>query len=152
MPRRFLKSQGETEVALFKKFNVPIKVNSENQFKLGNAQPPPPLGTKRKPVFIPKPLHDPMGEYAIVLYDPTVDVIPELKEEDDKLAAAAEEERLKKEEEERLKALERPAKRHKTHRSLADILGIPKDPNEDQSKKYPNILGPKVVLWLMKWG
>lgn len=148
MPRRFLNSQGKTEVTLFKRFNVPIKVNSENQFRLENAQPPPPLGTKRKPVFIPKPLHDPMGEYAIVLYDPTVDVIPEIKEEDDKLAAAAEEERLKREEEEKQKALERPSKRQKTHKSLAEILGIPKDPNEDQSKKYPNVpvvIDPKLA-------
>ena len=39
---------------------------------------------RRGATFVVKPLHDPTGEFAIVLYDPTIDNKPEPKIETDK--------------------------------------------------------------------
>ena len=36
----------------------------------------PSLGMLRPANFVPRPLHDPAGEFAIVLYDPTIDDEP----------------------------------------------------------------------------
>ncbi|QWU87564.1 hypothetical protein CA3LBN_001829 [Candidozyma haemuli] len=44
------------------------------------GQAPPPLGTRRKIHVPPRPLHDPTSEFAIVLYDPTVDRFPQNEE------------------------------------------------------------------------
>lgn len=42
---------------------------------------PPALGMTRKKDWVPRPLHDPCGEFAIVLYDPTVEPIAEAEEQ-----------------------------------------------------------------------
>ncbi|KAK9475330.1 DNA repair protein [Dipodascopsis tothii] len=52
-----------------KKFTVPLKDRSDEMAR----RPPPSLGMLRPATFVPRPLHDPAGEFAIVLFDPTVD-------------------------------------------------------------------------------
>src|SRR6202012_5946623 len=76
-------------------------------------KPPPLLGLRQGAVFVARPLHDPSGEFAIVLYDPTVDDKP-------KLQPATEE--VKKNAEEKSAKLDAPL----VHKSLAEILGIKK--------------------------
>jgi DNA repair and recombination protein RAD54 and RAD54-like protein len=78
-------------------------------------------------VFIAKPLHDPSGEFAIVLYDPTIDDKPPPTETDEKT-----------EEEEKPK-LDVPI----MHRSLADILGLKK--KVEEHKKIPVVIDPRLT-------
>lgn len=112
-----------TEEKFRKSFTVPYaKGNTKkDEFK----GPPPALGTRRNVVLPPRALHDPMSEFAIVLYDPTVDVIPSI--EDDKPLSEGETEKD-----------EKPSKRRKVHKSLAEMLGIVTNPEEAMAK-YPNV-------------
>ncbi len=90
-------------------------------------RPAPTLGMRTGAVFIAKPLHDPSGEFAIVLYDPTIDDKPVTNEET-----------VKKSEEEKLK-LDVPI----MHKSLADILGLKKQ--VDDHPKIPVVLDPRLA-------
>jgi DNA repair and recombination protein RAD54 and RAD54-like protein len=56
-----------------KEFIVPVKENGAIERRVGNA---PSLGMLRPANFVARPLHDPAGEFAIVLYDPTIDDEP----------------------------------------------------------------------------
>lgn len=72
----------DNQVALQKlgqKFCIPFKNKSLSM----NRPPPPLLGFKRQPIIAPRPLHDPTDEFAIVLYDPTIDVIADEEHEDE---------------------------------------------------------------------
>jgi DNA repair and recombination RAD54-like protein len=88
------------------------------------SRPAPTLGMRKGATFVVKPLHDPSGEFAIVLYDPTID---------DKQA-------------------EQPAEALKQtkdivplmHRSLADILGIKKEVVGDRPK-VPVVIDPRLA-------
>ncbi|ODQ79470.1 hypothetical protein BABINDRAFT_8400 [Babjeviella inositovora NRRL Y-12698] len=131
LSRRLLGETGaNAELKLMKSFAVPLSKDKRDEG--GYKPPPPPLGTRRMPVLVPRALHDPTGEFAIVLYDPTVDVIPQLEEE--------------KKEETPEEETEQAVKRHKTHKSLAEILGINTDPND--MSKHPNVpvvIDPKLA-------
>lgn len=108
------------------RFAVPfINKNSPNY---NPGRPAPTLGMRRGATFVVKPLHDPSGEFAIVLYDPTVDDRPiaELDQE------GAQEDQEK-------KKLDEPI----VHKSLADILGIKKDVEE--RPKVPVVIDPRLA-------
>jgi len=63
----------ESGEAFRRAFSVPVKENNglfTVEKRIGYA---PSLGMLRPVNFVPRPLHDPAGEFAIVLYDPTVD-------------------------------------------------------------------------------
>lgn len=143
-PRNFIGSMERTHQTLTSRFSVPFKEkNDELMFRY--SRPPPPLGNKKRVYFPPKPLHDPMGEYAIVLYDPTVDVIPELKEEEEK---ALQEEKAM-EELKKLQASKEPPKMTppaSKHKTINEMLGI--RPDNDQTIKFPNVpvvIDPKLA-------
>ncbi|GAA5851750.1 hypothetical protein JCM9279_004393 [Rhodotorula babjevae] len=74
-----------------------------------------PLGTRASGDFLPTPLHDPLREHAIVLWDPTVDD-REAERERARLAAEKEAQDALDDDDEKA--------RKQVHRSLADILGI----------------------------
>jgi len=63
----------ESEEILRKTFIVPAKENNGMAARVGCA---PSLGMLRPANFVPRPLHDPAGEFSIVLYDPTIDDEP----------------------------------------------------------------------------
>lgn len=101
------------------------------------------LGVRRAGEMIPRPLHDPLEDHAIVLWDPTVDdkeaerelerqrLEKEAREQDEdgKLAAADEEEK----------------ERRKVHRSLAEMLGIVTvDKDKKRMVKVPVVIDPRV--------
>jgi DNA repair and recombination RAD54-like protein len=91
--------------ALFKqKFSVPL-LNKDTGAYNAN-RPAPLLGMRLGTVFVARPLHDPSGEFAIVLYDPTVDDKPAPKEEVEPKLSQQDK-----------KELEAPL----VHKSLADI-------------------------------
>ncbi|KAK9446617.1 P-loop containing nucleoside triphosphate hydrolase protein [Limtongia smithiae] len=103
----------DPNIVFTQRFTVPTKnKNPEHTYR-----PPPALGMVRRVNFVPKALHDPAGEFAIVLYDPTIsqndaDADTEAKEE----------------------AAELP--KHSTvHKSLAEMLGL----NKDEAGTQPNV-------------
>lgn len=113
--------------ALFRqRFAVPL-INKESG-AYNPSRPAPTLGMRTGAVFIAKPLHDPSGEFAIVLYDPTVDDKPITMETVEKVDG--EEEKPK---------LDIPL----MHKSLADILGLKK--KVDDKPKIPVVIDPKLA-------
>ncbi len=108
------------------RFAVPLvnkDVGGYNSFR-----PAPTLGMRKGAVFVAKPLHDPSGEFAIVLFDPTIDDKPTTSEEMVKMS----------QEEEKPK-LDVPI----MHRSLADILGLKKE--VDDHPKVPVVIDPRLA-------
>lgn len=123
-PRRL--EQGET-----KPFVLPLKDKSQ----IVNM-PPPPLGTKPRVVIPPRPLHDPLSEFAIVLYDPTVD-----RFEDEEVEAINSQD-AQQQQQDNEEQQHNPRKR--VHKSLAEILGI----TVEKDVKYPDVpvvIDPKLA-------
>lgn len=107
-----------------KRFAVPL-INKDSTAYNPN-RPPPTLGLRTGAVFVAKPLHDPSGEFAIVLYDPTID-------EKEKIEEAPKEgapEPVK---------IDAPV----VHKSLAEILGI-KKVVEGERPRVPVVIDPKL--------
>lgn len=143
-PRNALGVLDQNQMKLNSRFVVPMKVKGEDF----GRKPPPPLGNRKKMFFPPKPLYDPFDELAIVLYDPTIDVIPDLMEEEEKEAAelAAQKKGTISpaaelaEPEQPIELVQRPSRfRLPTNTSLNELLGISTDPNEDPMAKFPNV-------------
>lgn len=144
LPRSVFNSDSvvNTEKKFKRSFTIPFSRDSEKREEFENTSrgPPPPLGTRRKMILPPRALHDPTSEFAIVLYDPTVDVIPKIEEEVKEATPNPENDEVQEEE-------QPPAKRRKTHKSLAEMLGICKNPDEVASK-YPDVpvvIDPKLA-------
>ncbi|CAD6564662.1 MAG: DNA-dependent ATPase protein rad54 [Alectoria sarmentosa] len=91
-------------------------------------RPAPTLGMRKGAVFVAKPLHDPSGEFAIVLFDPTIDDKPITIEEE-----------VKQSQDENIPKLDVPI----MHRSLADILGLKKEVEENP--KVPVVIDPRLA-------
>lgn len=129
--RRRTVTEGTYVEVVNKKFTVPVK-GYENA-----GRPPPSLGTRPQATFVPKPLHDPCGEFAIVLYDPTIDKDPSVE--------TMQEEPM--EEPPLLSPPPTARSSQRTQKTIAEILGI--DPTGDaKKKKYPNVpvvIDPKLA-------
>ena len=117
----------DKETTFRKRFAVPL-IN-KNAGGYNPNRPPPTLGLRRGAVFVAKPLHDPSGEFAIVLYDPTIDEKPQTIEEANKGEGV-----------ETLPKLDAPI----VHKSLADILGI-KKVVQGERPKVPVVIDPKLA-------
>ena len=91
-------------------------------------RPAPTLGMRKGAVFVAKPLHDPSGEFAIVLFDPTIHGKPTTVEEE-----------VKQSQDENIPKLDVPI----MHKSLADILGL-KMVVEDHPK-VPVVIDPRLA-------
>lgn len=111
-----------------KAFSVPF-ANKEAAGYNPN-RPPPTLGLRQGATFIAKPLHDPCGEFAIVLYDPTIDDKPKNVPEG----------------EEEQKEAEKPSKLDAplVHKSLAEILGIKKRV-QGEHPRVPVVIDPRLA-------
>lgn len=97
------------------------------------CRPPPLLGLRQGAVFIAKPLHDPSGEFAIVLYDPTIDQKSVKAFElpaDDKAGSASQDEVPK---------LNEPI----VHKTLAEILGLKK--KVEERPQVPVVVDPRLA-------
>lgn len=108
------------------RFSVPLL--NKNNGDYSSFKPAPLLGMRQGKPFIAKPLHDPSGEFAIVLYDPTVEDKPVTKEEEQK-----------KVNEGRATKVDGPI----VHKSLAEILGL-KEKVEDRPR-VPVVIDPKLA-------
>ena len=113
-------------MAFRQRFMIPLIDKSADRFD--GARPAPTLGMRQGATFVVKPLHDPSGEFAIVLYDPTVDDVdePAPKEVEER----AENEKPK---------LDEPL----VHKSLADILGIKKE--VEARPRVPVVIDPRLA-------
>ncbi|KAK7203337.1 DNA repair protein rhp54 [Myxozyma melibiosi] len=108
----------DKEVVFSQKFSVPLK-NKPDDF--AQRAPPPALGMLRRKNMIIKPLHDPSGEFAIVLYDPTIDEPEDIKPVE-----------------------EEPPKPVSTmHKSLSDLLGLNK--KVEERPKVPVVIDPRLA-------
>ena len=113
--------------ALFRqRFAVPLINKDAGGYN--PSRPAPTLGMRKGAVFVAKPLHDPSGEFAIVLFDPTVDGKPITVEEE-----------VKQSQDENIPKLDVPI----MHKSLADILGLKKVIEEHP--KIPVVIDPRLA-------
>ncbi|ORY58816.1 DNA repair protein rhp54 [Pseudomassariella vexata] len=121
--------QAKDKDKVFRKaFAIPLL--NKNTTAYNPNRPPPTLGLRQGAVFIAKPLHDPSGEFAIVLYDPTVDDKPK--------AAPPKEAKLK--DIPSKTALDAPL----MHKSLSEILGIKKKV-EGEHPRVPVVIDPRLA-------
>ncbi|KAG8217881.1 DNA repair protein, SNF2 family [Butyriboletus roseoflavus] len=118
-----------------RRFSMPTMIN-----KSGQVVPLVPtgasLGIRPQAKIIPRPLHDPMEDHAIVLYDPTID---DRETDEEKKAREKEEakERAVKE------AQEKTAGMYNPHKSLRALLGEGKDKKET-IPKVPVVIDPRL--------
>jgi DNA repair and recombination RAD54-like protein len=108
------------------RFSVPLL--NKNDGGYDSSRPAPLLGMRQGKPFVAKPLHDPSGEFAIVLYDPTVEDQPVTKEEEQK-----------KVEEGKATKVDRPI----VHKSLAEILGLKK--KVENIPRVPVVIDPRLA-------
>lgn len=118
----------DKESAFRQRFAVPL-VNKDTG-AYNSFRPAPLLGMRQGRVFVAKPLHDPSGEFAIVLYDPTIDDKPSVASQ----GAQAQ----TKEEEEKVIKPDAPL----VHKSLAEILGLKK--KTDDRPRVPVVIDPRL--------
>lgn len=116
----------DKEAMFRKRFAVPL-IN-KNSASYNPSRPPPTLGLRQGAVFVAKALHDPSGEFAIVLYDPTIDEKPRTIEE------------AKKADEPEKPKIDAPL----VNKSLAEILGIQKVVDGERPK-VPVVIDPKLA-------
>lgn len=114
----------DTDTTFKQRFKVPFINKASDAYDA--SRPAPTLGMRRGATFVVKPLHDPSGEFAIVLYDPTVDDVEEKAES-------------KPEDQPEQPKLDEPI----VHKSLADILGLKKE--VDTRPKVPVVIDPKLA-------
>ncbi|KAI9758548.1 MAG: DNA repair protein rhp54 [Chaenotheca gracillima] len=118
--------------AMFRqRFAVPLVNKEVGAYHAPRAVPA--LGMRLGVTFVPKALHDPSGEFSIVLYDPTVDDKQDTETpsgnggQDDEAKETAK------------PKLDVPL----MHRSLADILGLKKQ--VDEHPKVPVVIDPRLA-------
>ncbi|KAI1930455.1 DNA-dependent ATPase protein rad54 [Ophidiomyces ophidiicola] len=117
----------DKEIAFKQRFSIPLIDKNSSNYNSG--RPAPLLGMRKGATFVVKPLHDPSGEFAIVLYDPTVD------EKSDR----TDESKQEQQEEAEKPKLDQPL----VHKSLAEILGIKR--NVEERPKVPVVIDPRLA-------
>jgi DNA repair and recombination RAD54-like protein len=118
----------DKDQSIRQRFSVPFL--NKDPAAYNSSRPPPLLGLRQGAVFVAKPLHDPSGEFAIVLYDPTVDDKP----------VRAIEDASKENTEESKEKVDEPI----MHKSLADILGLKKKVVEERPR-VPVVIDPRLA-------
>ena len=119
-----------------KKFSIPCMKNAKGEV-IPTVLSGVSLGIRPQAVLLPRPLHDPMQDHAIVLYDPTIDD-RETEEERQEREKEERKEREAKEAEEKTKGMLNP------HKSLRKLLGEDKK-KQLKSQKVPVVLCPNLT-------
>ncbi|KAK0521742.1 DNA-dependent ATPase protein rad54 [Tilletia horrida] len=128
--RRVWKVFEADKTAIKRDFKMPVMRTNKGEVlevQLRNA----PLGTRRAVDIPPRPLHDPLGEHAIVLFDPTTD-----DREAEREKARLQSEQAQQEEKE--------VAQNGPHKSLADILGL-KKAKSTIKPKVPVLVDPRLA-------
>ncbi|KAI0302132.1 SNF2 family domain-containing protein [Russula brevipes] len=127
-----------------RRYTIPVMTNKNGEI-VKTIQSNPSLGIRPQINIIPRPLHDPMEDHAIVLYDPTIDT----RETD-------EERKMREKEELRVQAekdaREKCAGLYNPHKSLRELLGGGKrkiviDPRLSKVLRPHQVEGVKVLLY-----
>ncbi|KAF8623451.1 hypothetical protein AX15_006237 [Amanita polypyramis BW_CC] len=117
-----------------RRFSLPSMRNIEGDVitpALSNVS----LGIRPQPRITPRPLHDPMEDHAIVLYDPTID---DRETDEERREREKEEEKRRAEQE----AKEKTAGMYNPHKSLRELLGE-KD-KKQTVEKVPVVIDPQL--------
>lgn len=114
--------------ALAKSFAIPEMRNVKTGEIIVTRLTAGALGVCRRAENIPRPLHNPLADHAIVLYDPTID--------------DAEETRKAEEEAERLQKEKLAAQSVGPHKAIAAILGI--SVKNTKNIKVPVVIDPRL--------
>ncbi|PFH54278.1 hypothetical protein AMATHDRAFT_72780 [Amanita thiersii Skay4041] len=117
-----------------RRFSLPLMRDKKGELvplALSNVS----LGIRPQAKIIPRPLHDPMEDHAIVLYDPTID-----NRETDEERKEREKEEEKKRAAELVK--EKTVGMYNPHKSLKELLGL-KDKKE-QVEKVAVVIDPRL--------
>jgi DNA repair and recombination protein RAD54 and RAD54-like protein len=109
------------------RFSVPVLKRETGGYVVN--RPAPLLGMRQGKTFVAKALHDPCGEFAIVLFDPTIDDKPS-PSQDPSQPLIEEPPPVK---------LDAPL----VHKSLADILGIKK--KVEKQPRVPVVIDPRLA-------
>jgi DNA repair and recombination RAD54-like protein len=118
-----------------RRYTIPVMTNKNGEI-IKTIQSNPSLGIRPQIQIIPRPLHDPMEDHAIVLYDPTVDT----RETDEERKAREKEElRVQAEKE----AREKTAGQYNPHKSLRELLSGGKE-KKTHYKKVPVVIDPRL--------
>lgn len=117
----------DKDTAFKARFTIPLLNKDITSYNAN--RPAPLLGMRQGAVFVARPLHDPSEEFAIVLYDPTVDDKPAPKEEV-----------VPKMSQEEKKEMDTPV----VHKSLAEILGLKKKVDEERPR-VPVVIDPRLA-------
>lgn len=128
----------KAESKLRRTFEVPFAMEDAERTQRQRGQAPPPLGTRRKIHVPPRPLHDPTSEFAIVLYDPTVDRFPQNEE----LEKEAVNDSIPDNEE----VVHSETKSRRRDKLLAEILGI--TCHKDDKSQFPDapvVIDPRLA-------
>jgi DNA repair and recombination protein RAD54 and RAD54-like protein len=117
-----------------RRYTIPVMTNKNGE-TIKVMQSNPSLGIRPQVNIIPRPLHDPMEDHAIVLYDPTIDTRDTDEErrerEKEELRAQAEKE-----------AKEKTAGLYNPHKSLRQLLGGGE--RKAHQNKVPVVIDPRL--------
>jgi DNA repair and recombination protein RAD54 and RAD54-like protein len=118
-----------------RRYTIPVMTNKNGEI-VKIMQSNPSLGIRPQVKIIPRPLHDPMEDHAIVLYDPTIDT-----RETDEERRAREKEALRAQAEK--EAREKTTGLFNPHKSLRELLGGGKEKKVHQNK-VPVVIDPRL--------
>ncbi|KAA1471088.1 DNA repair protein, SNF2 family [Dentipellis sp. KUC8613] len=117
-----------------RKYSIPVMKNKDGEI-VKTVSSSPALGIRPQVVLIPRPLHDPMEDHAIVLYDPTID---DRETDEERKEREKEEAKIQATKE----AQERNAGLYNPHKSLKELLGG-KD-KKKRNDKVPVVIDPRL--------
>ncbi|BEI83046.1 hypothetical protein CcaverHIS002_0309140 [Cutaneotrichosporon cavernicola] len=112
----------ERTTVFAKSFAIPVMTNARTSEKIMHPLSHASLGARPHPNLAPRPLHDPMADHAIVLYDPTIDDKPAPKENEEVVVVKED---------------------RGPHKSLKTILGI-QDRKVKVEVKVPVVIDPRL--------
>jgi DNA repair and recombination protein RAD54 and RAD54-like protein len=117
-----------------RRYTIPVMTNKNGEI-MKVMQSNPSLGIRPQVNVIPRPLHDPMEDHAIVLYDPTIDT-----RETDEERREREKEQLRVQAEKEAK--EKIAGLYNPHKSLRQLLGGGE--RKAHQNKVPVVIDPRL--------
>lgn len=121
---------------MLRRFSMPTMTNKIGE-KVYNVPSNVSLGIRPLAKILPRPLHDPMEDHAIVLYDPTIDDRETDEEKKEREKEEAKEKAAK-------EAQEKTAGMYNPHKNLRTLLGEGKNKKE-KAEKVPVVIDPRLV-------
>jgi DNA repair and recombination RAD54-like protein len=121
---------------MLRRFSMPTMTNKSGE-KVHILPTNTSLGIRPPTKILPRPLHDPMEDHAIVLYDPTIDDRETDEEKKEREKEEAKEKAAK-------EAQEKTAGMYNPHKNLRTLLGEGKGKKE-KTQKVPVVIDPRLT-------